>query len=278
MNKNIDSFKTEKLNEYEKMIDSMEIFRDLIGVTIDRYKKRMSEIDGEEMYETGMIKNLTGNILVVDFGNTSNGRQSRSDISASEGTLIIRDYIYKSDVSKERLESPKFKALYRERKIVDISEEEVNRERANNSNSNNGFSSVNSSPASTVTPHHINENSIRPVRPIKPIVKVGEGMEMDGVRVNKIHQEQSTSNLIDSIIGGQGGVESGVERVEVTDDRGLAEKPKKKPRKKTSKKTTKKATKKATKRAPKKVSKKTSKRAVTKPGKKVSKRTTKKRK
>jgi len=113
--------KNERLREYDKMKDSLILFRDLIALTIDKYEKKMKEIEEEEIYETFIIKNLTGTIIIFDFPDKEYGKRK---------SIIIEDYIYKNELTKEELRSPQVIKMYRQKMIEDITEAQMNLEKS----------------------------------------------------------------------------------------------------------------------------------------------------
>lgn len=106
----------ERIKEFEKLMDSLVLFRDFITVSIDRYQKRLDEIKEEESYELGVIKNTTGTLVLLDFSVNNNDRSK---------SIPVRDYIYKCDLTKEQLNSQQVRRLYRTGVFEDITLEEM---------------------------------------------------------------------------------------------------------------------------------------------------------
>lgn len=117
-----EKYKQERIVEYEKMLEALKTVSEFIGITISRFEKKLDKIDHEEMYEEGVIKNMTETVISIEFAH--NGREKGSSI-------IIKDYLYKSEIKREYLNSPELRRLYRQNLIKDITEGEMLEEKKN---------------------------------------------------------------------------------------------------------------------------------------------------
>ena len=115
-----DRYKQETINEYEKVLESLEMVGEFLNLTINRFKKKIQGIKTEETNKEGVIKNMTKTVLCIEFDHNSRKKGSH---------IFIKDYIYKNEIMKEYLDSPELLKLYRMNLIKDITEEEMKEEK-----------------------------------------------------------------------------------------------------------------------------------------------------